>query len=252
MDMEKEVNTLWIGNTLSTLQILCINSWLKNGFGFNLFVYEEVDNIPKGVNVLDANSILTKSKIFEYGSTGVIVNDRPFGEGSVAGFSDWFRVTLLYERGGIWIDMDVICLKPFETNEDYFFVEQDHPSKTLSIATCFMYVKEKHSKIFKEWLDRIEKMESENTLTDIAWGEIGPDMLSDIIIENSLYYYVENKNTFCPIDYTDYHRIFTENFDLNDSFGIHLWNSMWNQYDIDKEVKYSDTFIEKLKEKYLD
>ena len=94
-------------------------------------------------------------------------------------------------------------------------------------------------------------MESENTLTGIAWGDIGPDMLSDIIIDNSFYYYVMNKNTFCPIDWEEYHKIFTEDFDLNNSFGIHLWNSMWNQYEVDKEIEYSDTFIEKLKEKYL-
>jgi len=39
---------------------------------------------------------------------------------------------------------------------------------------------------------------------------------------------------------------------LNNSFGIHLWNSMWNQYEVDKEIEYRDTFIEKLKGKYLD
>ena len=56
MDMEKSVNGLWIGESLSTLQIISINSWIKNGFEFNLYTYENVKNVPLDVNLKGAAS----------------------------------------------------------------------------------------------------------------------------------------------------------------------------------------------------
>ena len=247
--MEKSVNGLWIGESLSTLQIISINSWIKNGFEFNLYTYENVKNVPLDVNLKDANDIIDKDKIFRYKDTGHVINGKPFGEGRVAGFSDWFRAKLLYQQGCIWVDMDVVCLRPFDIQDDYFFVKQNHVGNELSIATCFIYVKEKKSDVFEEWLNRIESFG--HRLQDISWGDIGPDMLTDIVNNKSLYYFVQNKKTFCPIDYQDYHKIWTEDLNLKDSFGIHLWNAMWEQYEIDKEGNYTDSFFDKLKKKYL-
>ncbi len=36
-------------------------------------------------------------------------------------FSDLFRARLLYALGGIWIDMDVLCLRPFDFEQPYVF-----------------------------------------------------------------------------------------------------------------------------------
>ena len=251
MNGEKVVNGLWIGNELSTIQIMCLNSWIRNGYAFNLYTYEEIKNLPDGVNVLDAKQVLGLDKIFTYKDTGIVLNGKPFGVGSYAGFSDWFRARLLFEKGGIWVDLDVVCLKPFYTDKDYFFVEQKHPSFDLSVATCFIYSKNKKSLVFKEWLDRINKIVIEKGVENIYWGEIGPDMMTDIIISQGLTSYVEDKNTFCPIDYTNCHEIWTEDVKLENSFGIHLWNAMWDQHGIDKNAQHVNSLYDKLKEKFL-
>ncbi len=95
------IQSLWIGAPLLNLEKLCIQSFLDNGHEFHLYVYDEVRGIPDGCIAKDANEILPSSEIFE--------NDR----GGVAPFSDWFRYTMVYKKGGFWVDMDVVCVKPF-------------------------------------------------------------------------------------------------------------------------------------------
>ena len=81
-----EVSSLWIGKKLTPINIISINSFLKNGFKYNLYVYEETENIPNGVNVLDGNDILPDSGIWYYG--------KGFNKGSPSSFSNEFRYTL--------------------------------------------------------------------------------------------------------------------------------------------------------------
>lgn len=95
------IQSLWIGAPLSNLEKLCIQSFLDNGHEFHLYVYDDVPGIPDGCIIKDGNEILHSSEIF---------NNR---RGGIAPFSDWFRYTMLYKRGGFWVDMDVVCVKPF-------------------------------------------------------------------------------------------------------------------------------------------
>ena len=45
---------------------------------------------------------------------------------SYAGFSNYFRYKLLLERGGWWVDLDTVCLKPFDFDDEFVFSsEQD-------------------------------------------------------------------------------------------------------------------------------
>ena len=78
--MADVIQTMWIGPRLSTMEQLCIKSFLRNGHPFHLYVYEEVEDVPQGTVVLDANEILPASRIFQY-------RDHK----SYAGFSNFFR-----------------------------------------------------------------------------------------------------------------------------------------------------------------
>ena len=103
---DKVANSLWIGDELSPQHVISINSFIQNGFKYNLYTYDGVKNIPSGVNVLDGNVILPESKIWYY-NTG-------FNKGSPSGFSNQFRFTLLNTLGGLWVDTDVVLLKDFD------------------------------------------------------------------------------------------------------------------------------------------
>ncbi|MFN8309498.1 MAG: glycosyltransferase [Chitinophagales bacterium] len=114
----QQVNGLWIGGALSPIEMLCIQSFRYHGYTFKLWTYQDVANIPEGTEIGNANDIIPESGVFNYAK----INRFGFGKGSYAGFSDIFRYKLLYEKGGIWVDMDISCLSPVaELDADYFF-----------------------------------------------------------------------------------------------------------------------------------
>lgn len=115
--MTTDFHSLWIGKKLRETELLTLHSFAEKGHFINLWVYDNVSNVPEGIMLKDANRIIHESKVFKYSEKGKI----DWGKGSYAGFSDVFRYKLLYETGGWWVDTDVTCLKKFEIKEDYFF-----------------------------------------------------------------------------------------------------------------------------------
>ena len=103
------IQGLWIGAELSVMEQLSIASFLRNGHEYHLYTYAELANVPAGTVIRDANEILPAAAIFQY-------KDRP----SYAGFSNFFRYKLLLERGGWWVDSDLVCLRPFDFTVEYF------------------------------------------------------------------------------------------------------------------------------------
>jgi hypothetical protein len=95
------VQSMWIGDTLSMMERLSIASLLKNGHPYQLYVYQKTSGVPEGVIFRDANRILPAKYIFTYHN------------GSYAGFADWFRWELLYQKGGYWVDTDIVAVRPF-------------------------------------------------------------------------------------------------------------------------------------------
>jgi hypothetical protein len=104
--MSNIIQSLWIGPELSKLEQLCLKSFIDNGHEFHLYTYAEIKNVPEGVIIKDGNEILDESEIFRYKN------------GSVSAFSNLFRLTMLYKKGGYWVDTDVICVRPFKFDEE--------------------------------------------------------------------------------------------------------------------------------------
>jgi hypothetical protein len=114
----RSVHGLWIGE-LTRLELLAIHSFAARGHDFHLWRYEETtERLPRNVVIRDANEILPYEDVFRKGERD---SDSGLGEGSYATFSDLFRARLLYELGGIWVDMDVVCLRPFGFEAPYVF-----------------------------------------------------------------------------------------------------------------------------------
>lgn len=99
---------LWVGPKLRWIEELSIRSFLRNGWRYQLYVYEVPGNVPDGVELMDAAAILPRSDIFAEGAGSGL------HKGSIGAFSDLFRYALLAQRGGLWTDTDVINLDRFE------------------------------------------------------------------------------------------------------------------------------------------
>jgi hypothetical protein len=150
------INSLWIGKTLSKLELLTIHSFLKFGYRFRLWLYEPLETeLPTGVIIGDANDIVPRENVFAYRNK----NKYGHGKGSYAGFSDIFRYKMLYEKGGWWVDMDVTCLKPFDFDQPYFFRSHHELKVVGNVMKC-----PRHSALMKHCYDEaIETVTEHNT-----------------------------------------------------------------------------------------
>jgi SAM-dependent methyltransferase len=100
------IRSMWHGSPLSIYENLSLMSYLRVGHEVELYAYEQLD-VPVGVRLRDAREVLPESHRFAY-ETG-------WAKGSFAAFSNLFRFKLLYEKGGVWVDLDTLCLKPLDT-----------------------------------------------------------------------------------------------------------------------------------------
>jgi hypothetical protein len=206
------VNSLWIGKTFTLLELLTMKSFLDHGFTFYLWVYDMglKEQCPAGVHVCDANEILDNKYIFTYRGGG------DCREGSLGGFSDLFRYYLLYKQGGIYVDMDVTCLQPFNIEEDYGFRPHSH---VLAVANI---LKAPRGCSFLERC--IAATESQVDSTNTSW--IKPvSIFSDIVKEFDLEKYIFPYNLFGDDRSADTANYKTQNYflfrDKLPKYGIH-------------------------------
>lgn len=99
MSKNVEVSSVWIGSSLPLLHQLCIKTFLDHGHKYILYVYDDLKNIPEGVDVRDGNEILDQKvapiKLFN----------------RVAFFADAFRFNLLTKKpNAFWVDTDHLCI----------------------------------------------------------------------------------------------------------------------------------------------
>lgn len=252
------IQSLWIGDSLSTIERLSISSFLKNGHQFHLYTYDTVNNVPEGTLIIDAREICEFDNSIKI-NTG-------FGQGSYAPFSDYFRFQLLAQRGGWWVDLDVVCLKSFQNLPDALIAtsfeipEGDIPNcNVLSFPTNHWFPKE----CIKRW----EKDFNENF--HYAFGvEIVKSLVAESIANELLVpHYIFNPVSWRHVRYLiqkpepvwkpmGLKRLLGLREPIgkisSDSRAIHLWNEGWRQAGYDKDANYSeDSIFEVLKRRYL-
>jgi len=249
--MKITVSGLWIGPALSEIEQLSIKSFLNNNYKYDLYVYDKVKNIPKGVNVKDADEILPKSEIFAYKNS------------SFSAVSNIFRFQLLYKKNAIWVDLDIICTKYYDFNKDkyVFITEPDKSYKNEKLGSCIMKIP-KNDIIAFDAIERC-KREKEKVLNgEIVWG-IGPRTVKYIVDKYALSKYVKNwkfsnccanKHFECIINPS-----FKEEGDYFNKIDkipaenhfIHLWNEYMRRNNVDKNGIPVNSFLHDIKTKIL-
>lgn len=233
------------------MEQMSISSFLKNGHSFHLYVYNDVQGLPRGTILKDANDIIPKNRIFKYKH-----------HDSYAGFSNLFRYKLLYEKGGYWVDTDVVCLKPFQFKTDHAFLcDKKRYAKNLFIMKRHRingwFIKAPAgSAIMKYCYTFSEKQTPE----DLLWGDIGPRLITRAVKKFKMEEFMTPYYAFCPIFATQYKQLINSSFiaswkwkkALKRSYGVHLYNEMWRRNNIDKNGRFPSTSIyEQLKRRYL-
>ena len=106
--MLPDVVTFWHG-PLDRLRQLCLRSQVAAGHKVTVYSFEPLTGLPDGVGNAGAEAILPHSFAERL---------RPSGPGgtwrdwTTLQFSDFFRMRLLARKAGLWLDADVLLLKP--------------------------------------------------------------------------------------------------------------------------------------------
>ncbi|MEX2590961.1 MAG: glycosyltransferase [Chitinophagales bacterium] len=231
-------NALWIGESLSKLELLTIYSFLEKGHTFRLWVYDQLKTpLPDGVILEDARQIIPESQVFSYKNA----NKYGHGKGSYAGFSDIFRYKLLYERGGWWVDMDLTCLKEIYTEKAYFFRPHHELLMVGNIMKC-----PKGSELMKQCYDEaIEQVDENNT----DWHK-PIQILNDNIEKLHLQKYISKKVSNHDKWEETSKYIWTDAKLPEDCLFIHWQNEEWRFKNVSKTDFYYRSALAKLLKSY--
>lgn len=232
MDAVNKVQMLWVGGDLSPFERLSISSWLHHGFGVDLYTYGEVGHVPDGCNLRDASEILPEDQIFAHSEqTGK-------SKGSFAGFADVFRWELLRKRGGFWADCDIVCLNSFQLPKGLAVASEtartfgaDH----MAVTNCFYGGPAGHP-MFEAACKSLHGYNPES----LGWGEVGTQLIGQMVDDHNLEKFVLPPNTFNPI--SPYRMIsMMRSKDMEafnaataNSWGLHMYNEVWRSHKISK------------------
>ena len=249
------VHMLWHG-ALTRLERLCITSFVANGHPVELHVYEEPAGVPSGVRIVDAGRTLARDLIFRHRRTG-----------SLALFADWFRYRLLHERGGIWADTDMVCLRPLDYPQPRIFGWES--SEWLNVAVLGLPAGdalaawmaagcENPNRILpydglgarlRKWKRRYLQG---NRRHRMRWGEYGPKGLTRAARYFGYLGEALPPPHFYPVPCDEWQRLFSSAPDFvfpGESHAVHLWNNMLAG--VDKNARFpADSPFETLCRRY--
>lgn len=240
------INSLWIGKNLGAISSACLKSFLEHGHKVNLYAYDDIVDLPDGITIHDANSIIDRSQIF-----------RHHKRGSYAPFSDVFRYKMLKQiHHGIYVDCDVYCLKPIHMpSHGYLFGYENAsiisnavlalPTESELLNTLINLTSQKH--FTPEWYSNYDKLRLNikrlfghaNTLGKMGWGVTGPSAVTYYAKKTGEDQFAQPSTVFYPIQHHETQKLLDANIQINniitdDCLCVHLYNETIRQKDLTK------------------
>ncbi|MFA5012369.1 MAG: glycosyltransferase [Ignavibacteria bacterium] len=169
--------------------------------------------------------------------------------------SDVLRLQILLEQGGIYIDMDVICKKPFTDllKHDMVLGKQGRWRK---MGLCNgVILANKDSEFLKLWYDEFRNFRSKGN--DKYWSEMSVSKPKELAKKHPDLIHKEPYNSFHYPLYYPYslRRIFVHCNDYKDAYCHHLWEAAsYKKYLsklTEKEILKKDTTYNIIARKYL-
>lgn len=102
------VATFWHGK-LDNLRLACLRSQVAAGHSITVYSFEPLSNLPPGIENRDAEPVLSRrfaEKIRPQPADGRWISR------TAVQFSDFFRMALLAQNAGLWLDADVLLFRP--------------------------------------------------------------------------------------------------------------------------------------------
>jgi|SRR5579862_3242861 len=250
----KIIQGVWFASELTAMQQLCIRSYIDHGHEFHLYVAGPTKGVPEGTIIKDANAFVSENE------------RRKFPHNTQA--ADLCRVLIVLKEGGWYVDLDTVCLRPFDFPEPYVFVSED-PSKygkqkstKLPLTPCLETVTNAiPNNIFKApagspFLQYVaERIRSADTLHPGHWTAFGPDLFMEGIPKFHLEQYVKAPIVLDAANPNELYHLVDGNvrYDISEkSYAMHFRTSWWSgiRQPSLSATHHPDSLFEQLKRKH--
>jgi hypothetical protein len=194
-------NAFWHGPPLSALHWACLASFIELGHQIDLYAYEPVQ-APLGVSVRDAKDVLAFDKLFVFDNSDYQLDYGPF--------SDLFRFKLLLDRGGWWIDVDVMCNRSDFPECKYAWASEFHQEGEAKLQIGTSQIKfPRGDAIVKQLYDECSALIPIMTRRE----EIGPNLISHILRQHAVPpEHFGSTNDFYPIEWIEAFKLWLPEF----------------------------------------
>lgn len=231
-------NTLWIGDRLGPITAACLASFVRHGHRVRLYAYRPPADVPAGVELADAATVLPEQAIVRHRRSG-----------SPALFSNRFRYTLLARDAGLWIDGDLYCVRPIDFPDAAVFgfeipgsintavlrLAPDDPilARLEAIFTARTAVPPwVEIPLHRRTLLRAKQILGlRSDLGDLPWGVTGPRAVTWLLREAGRFDEAHPVDVFYPLHWDEIGRLFVADGDVEAlvtprTRTIHLWNNL--------------------------
>ena len=135
--MLPEIVTFWHG-PMDALRQTCLRSQVAAGHKVTVYSFETIPGLPAGVESAQAEAILP------YSFSERLRPSQPDGswrDWTTLQFSDFFRMKLMAKSAGVWLDADVLLLKPVEIDPAKPYFAYERPRQ---LGNSVLYLPPKH------------------------------------------------------------------------------------------------------------
>jgi len=209
--LRPEIVTFWHG-PLDALRLLCLRSQVAAGHKVTVYSFEPLAQLPDGVGNAEAEAILPRTFAERLRPTGP---DGVWRDWTTLQFSDFFRMRLMAENAGLWLDADVLLLKPVEIDsaKPYFAWERPRQLGNSAlylppgdpIVAAFASLMQQ-DELTPDWLAlrhraifALRKFRGSNRLSDVRVAIYGPAALTALARRADELRYALPKKTFYAV-----------------------------------------------------
>ena len=227
----RNLHMVWLGGELPLKYLRLIESWKKFHPEWNFKIW----------NDKDAQEFDMTNKIAFNNATNLGVK------------SDIFRYEILYRHGGLYVDTDFECLKPFDDllYLDFFGGGRGSlPHLANGLMACkpgnelmksaIDAIKEKQSNL-NEKLDRVLKVAGVDFITDLYFKYIKTTTDKTILFPDSFFYPMPNSFRYEIRGDTYADRVRIKSYIKPNSYCVHLWYTSWLTVDTPNIIPDTNT-----------
>lgn len=257
------IASLWVGDSLTLIEQICIQSFLDHGHRFILYIYSPVTGAPEGTVLADANEIMPAHTILRYSK-----------EQSPALHANLFRYAMLAQTDYIWADVDMLALRPFDFVDNHVFGWQSEaiinnavlrlPADSPALKKLRRFTPDSWGvdPTVKRWKKRAKiwlRTGGRGThITDWRWGATGPLGLTNALDKSGEIRLALPCAAFYPVGFREVDDVLRPDGLAQEqiepeTYGVHLWGKFLRRTIEDKYQGHipEDGFIGRAITRYL-